>query len=313
RAFLGDLVGVLDHPPELVAALAAQAVAGRDGLVVGLQAIQVLDLIDLARGEELAQRGAGGAGADGGVGARGARGAHPPGRRRQIGRRHGGIVDGSLVAGALVEQKHPPGEGGGGEGKECEGGEDPRAGAVIQAHRGNGTLASASHRRLQEALQASKRNTFVRTPIRLSLLFLALLVAPVLLVAGCGGGSGENPQKVLKETFSGNKKVTSGKLDLALTVTADGVSQLKGPITVGLTGPFQSQGSGQLPKFDFDLKLGAQGQNFTAGAISTGDKGYIKLQGNTYEVSSQLFNSFKQGFERSQSQQNGTKTNPSFA
>ena len=75
----------------------------------------------------------------------------------------------------------------------------------------------------------------MRTPIRLSLLFLALLVAPVLLVAGCGGGSGENPQKVLKETFSGNKKVTSGKLDLALTVTADGVSQLKGPITVGLS------------------------------------------------------------------------------
>ena len=153
----------------------------------------------------------------------------------------------------------------------------------------------------------------MRTPIRLSLLFLAVLVAPVLLAAGCGGGSGEDPQKVLKETFSGNKKVTSGKLDLTLTVTADGVSLLKGPITIGLTGPFQSQGTGQLPKFDFDFKLGAQGQNFTAGAISTGDKGYIKLQGSTYEVSSQLFNSFKSGFQRSQSQQNGTKTNPSFA
>jgi hypothetical protein len=166
---------------------------------------------------------------------------------------------------------------------------------------------------LQEALQARKRNTFVRTPIRSSLLVFALLVASILLVAGCGGGGGQDPQKVLNETFSGKKKVTSGKVDVSLTVTAEGVSQLKGPITLSLTGPFQSQGSGQLPKFDFDLKLGAQGQNFTAGAISTGDKGYIKLQGNTYEVSSQLFNAFKQGFQKSQAQQNGTPQNPSFA
>jgi hypothetical protein len=82
---------------------------------------------------------------------------------------------------------------------------------------------------------------------------------------------------------------------------------------VSLAGPFQSQGTNQIPKFDLDLKIGAQGQNFTAGAISTGDKGYIKLQGNTYAVSDQVFNSFKQGFQRSQAQQNGTKRNPSFS
>jgi hypothetical protein len=144
-------------------------------------------------------------------------------------------------------------------------------------------------------------------------LVLALLAVPVMLLAGCGGGGGEDPQKVLQQTFSGSKKVTSGKLDLSLTVNADGVQNVKGPISVSLAGPFQSQGTNQLPKFDFDLKIGAQGQNFTAGAISTGDKGYIKLQGNTYEVSNQVFNSFKQGFQRSQAQQNGTKKNPSFS
>jgi hypothetical protein len=153
----------------------------------------------------------------------------------------------------------------------------------------------------------------VRTPIRSSLLFLALLAVPVLLVAGCGGGGGEDPQKVLKETFSGSKKVTSGKLDLSLSVTTEGVKNVNGPITVELTGPFQSQGTNQLPKFDFDLKIGAQGNTFSAGAISTGDKGYLKLQGNTYEVSTQVFNAFKQGFQRSQTQQNGAKQNPSFA
>ena len=153
----------------------------------------------------------------------------------------------------------------------------------------------------------------MRSPIRSSLLALLSLAIPVMVLAGCGGGGGEDPQKVLKETFSGNKKVTSGKLDLSLTVTADGVQNVNGPISLSLTGPFQSQGTNTLPKFDFDLKIGAQGQNFTAGAISTGDKGYIKLQGNTYEVSTQVFNSFKQGFQRSQAQQNGTKQNPSFS
>jgi len=166
---------------------------------------------------------------------------------------------------------------------------------------------------VQDVLQDSQRNTFVRSPIRSSLLVLALLAVPLLLLAGCGGGSGEDPQKVLQETFSSNKKVTSGKLDLTLSVTTDGVQNVKGPITISLVGPFQSQGKTTLPKFDFDLKIGAQGQNFTAGAISTGDKGYIKLQGNTYAVSDQVFNAFKAGFQRSQAQQNGTKTNPSLS
>jgi hypothetical protein len=153
----------------------------------------------------------------------------------------------------------------------------------------------------------------VRSPIRSSLLLVALLALPVMLVAGCGGGGGEDPQKVLQQTFSSAKKVTSGKLDLSLTVNADGAKNVNGPISVSLTGPFQSRGTNQIPKFDFDLKIGAQGQNFTAGAISTGDKGFIKLQGNTYAVSDQVFNSFKQGFQRSQAQQNGTKQNPSFS
>ena len=153
----------------------------------------------------------------------------------------------------------------------------------------------------------------MRSPIRSSLLILAFLAVPVMLIAGCGGGSGEDPQKVLNDTFSGNKKVTSGKLDLSLTVTTSGVQNVKGPISLSLTGPFQSQGTSQLPKFDFDLKIGAQGQNFNAGAISTGDKGYLKLQGNTYEVSSQVFNAFKSGFQRSQAQQNGAKKNPSLS
>src|SRR2546421_511707 len=129
-----------------------------------------------------------------------------------------------------------------------ERGEKPAQRRLIQAHGGDATLAHRLLRRLQDALQDSQRNTSVRSPIRSSLLVLASLAVAVMLLAGCGGGGGEDPQKVLQQTFSGNKKVTSGKLDLSLTVTADGVQNVNGPISLSLTGPFQSQGPNTLPK-----------------------------------------------------------------
>ena len=127
-------------------------------------------------------------------------------------------------------------------------------------------------------------------------------------------GGGEDPQKVLQRDVQRQQ---------------EGHKRQARPVAHGhrgrraeRQGPHQPQrsrarsrarGPARSRKFDLDLKIGAQGQNFTAGAISTGDKGYIKLQGNTYAVSDQVFNSFKQGFQRSQAQQNGTKQNPSLS
>ena len=128
-----------------------------------------------------------------------------------------------LVSRALIEDQYATGERRRGEEEDGGGGDQSGQRETIQAHRGDGTLAHPSLRRLQAALQDSQRNTFVRSPIRSSLLVLALLAVPLLLLAGCGGGSGEDPQKVLQETFSSNKKVTSGKLDLTLSITTDGV------------------------------------------------------------------------------------------
>ena len=142
---------------------------------------------------------------------------------------------------------------------------------------------------------------------------LALIVAGALGLGACGGGGGGgDADKVLKETFAGNKKVTSGKVEIKLGLDPEGGS-LGGPLSLTLSGPFQSQGPKTLPKFDFDLALSlGAGRTITAGAISTGDDGFLKFENDSYEVPSDIFAQFKTGYEKSQAQNSG-KGNQSFA
>jgi hypothetical protein len=149
---------------------------------------------------------------------------------------------------------------------------------------------------------------------RLSFVAVVLvLLAGALGLAACGGGDGSDPDKIVKETFSGDKKVTSGKIELKLGLEAQGTASLGGPIAVTLSGPFQSQGPKTLPKFDFDLTLALGGNTLAAGAVSTGDAGFLKLQGQDYSVPPEVFAQFKQGYERSQSQQKNNDQTPSFS
>jgi hypothetical protein len=140
------------------------------------------------------------------------------------------------------------------------------------------------------------------------------LIRPAVLVALVGvlaavlvacGGSSDDPNKLLKETFSGNHKVTSGKLNVSVNVSAQNVPNLSQPVKIALTGPFQSQGKGNLPKFDLNLTFAGGGQSFSAGAVSTGDKGYLRFQGQAYEVPAQTFTQFKQGFVQAQNRNQG--------
>jgi hypothetical protein len=144
--------------------------------------------------------------------------------------------------------------------------------------------------------------TSVRNTARLPMVALALALVAALSLAACGGGGGD-ATKVLNQTFAGGKKVRSGQLNLALRIDAKGSRQLGGPVTIKLSGPFESQTAGTLPKFDFQLGLNATGsRNFSAGAISTGDQGFLKLSGRSYQVPPNVFASFKQGYEQSQKQ-----------
>jgi hypothetical protein len=133
------------------------------------------------------------------------------------------------------------------------------------------------------------------------LLVTALLA---LAVAACGGGGGDKAtsstdvNQLLKETFSQGKTPKSGKLHVALKIGGNATGAASGPVSVTLDGPFESQGTGKLPKFDMDASLSGAGQNFKAGATSTGEKGFLSFQGQEYAVSDQVFKQFKASYEQ---------------
>jgi hypothetical protein len=143
-------------------------------------------------------------------------------------------------------------------------------------------------------------------------LLVSLLAALALIVAACGGGddgggeaasSSTDVDTLLEQTFSGKKNVDSGNLDLKLKIEAQGGdSELQGPVNISLSGPFQAQDGGKLPKFRLEAALEGGGQNVKAGATSTGDKGFLSFQGTDYAVDDQVFQQFKAGYEEAQKQ-----------
>jgi len=136
-------------------------------------------------------------------------------------------------------------------------------------------------------------------------LAVALILCASLLAA-CGGGddggTDESAQQLINQTFSGEKQVDSGKvnMDLSANLQATGAaaSQLEGPISLKLTGPFQSRGEDKLPEVDFDMTVSAGGQKFTAGAVTTTEEAFISYQGTDYKIPQGQFDRYKRQVER---------------
>src|SRR5579862_840711 len=91
---------------------------------------------------------------------------------------------------------------------------------------------------------------------RAAVLLLSLLTVGAVAAcgssSGSGSGSGGNAQSLLKQTFTGSHAVKSGVISFDLTITPSGSSALKGPISLALSGPFQSRGAGKLPASNFN-------------------------------------------------------------
>jgi hypothetical protein len=145
--------------------------------------------------------------------------------------------------------------------------------------------------------------------IRVSIAFLALLALTTALAA-CGGGSSsssENPQKVVNEATL--KGVKSGNLDLSLGIKVEGKEG--GDLNVSLSGPFQSEGKGQLPQLDMTAKasgsINGKNVNFEGGLTLLSEKAYVDYKGTQYEVEPTTFSYIKSTIEQQQ-QKNGAQS-----
>ncbi len=127
---------------------------------------------------------------------------------------------------------------------------------------------------------------------------LILVVAAGLILAACGSSSGSSgsPSTVLSQTFTGTHKVTSGILNLTLTIDPSGSSTLNGPITLSFGGPFQTRGSGKLPASNFTISANAVGRSVSLGILSTGTSGYVTLQGTSYQMPQATFQKLESSF-----------------
>lgn len=131
------------------------------------------------------------------------------------------------------------------------------------------------------------------------LLVLFALLICAFAVAACGGGDDGGDvdvDEVLRQTFGEDKDIKSGRLDVSLRLDAEGLAQLRGPVTARLSGPFASTGADQLPRFAFEVEANLAGQALKAGATSTGEAGFLSFQGQAYQMSDELFEQFKTGY-----------------
>jgi hypothetical protein len=71
---------------------------------------------------------------------------------------------------------------------------------------------------------------------------------------------------------------------------------LKGPISLSLSGPFQSLGSGKLPESDLTIALSALGNSTSVGIISTGSHGYVTLSGSSYQLPQSSYRKLESSF-----------------
>jgi hypothetical protein len=106
---------------------------------------------------------------------------------------------------------------------------------------------------------------------------LVLLAALSFAVSGCGGSSAED---ALSETAAKLGDIRSGQLSLALEFQVRGAE----PTGFMLDGPFSLENGPLVAgRLDYTQLLGSQGSQ-TATFISTGQKAYVVVRGQAYEL-----------------------------
>jgi hypothetical protein len=114
----------------------------------------------------------------------------------------------------------------------------------------------------------------------------AAVVAIAFVVRGLGGGTSGagSAQQVLEDALGGGKGATSGKFQASLSVSLRGVpAQVAKPVDARFSGSFDEVKSGKA-QLDLDGTVDAAGQHVSFGALSTGDRAFVKFRGKSYEL-----------------------------
>jgi hypothetical protein len=150
-----------------------------------------------------------------------------------------------------------------------------------------------------------------------SRLTLILALVTALAVAGCGSAatetsapasSGSDVNALLKDTFQNAKDIKSADVEMKLSANGQGQT-----VSATLGGPYESLGTGKLPKFQWNASLNSGGKSFTGGVTWTGDKGYVTVQGTSYELSGLIADQFKAGYEQALKENQGKSSSGSSA
>jgi hypothetical protein len=131
----------------------------------------------------------------------------------------------------------------------------------------------------------------------LSLLMVAVAAVSVLALAACGGGDdggGNDGDATSKLSEAFKKPIPKATVAVDISAKVDGVQALTQPVSLKLTGPYESLGKNKVPKLDWDVNLSGGGQAFTGKLISTGDNAFVGFQGQNYEVGTELISQFEQ-------------------
>jgi hypothetical protein len=137
-------------------------------------------------------------------------------------------------------------------------------------------------RQLQLPLQDA---TLSRSTLR-ALCLLVCGALCVVVLGACGGADeGESAaRKAISQTFdSSTTSIERGRVNARLQLEPEGLLAIGGPIVLKVTGPFALTGSG-LPRFDLAFAATLVGEQYEGAIISTGRKGFVKLDDRTYSI-----------------------------
>jgi hypothetical protein len=126
---------------------------------------------------------------------------------------------------------------------------------------------------------------------------LVVVLGVVAAVAGCGGSSGGDAtpgagaaqaRTLLEQTFGPNPAASSGRISGTIDITVTGVPRYEGPVTLSVSGPFDTAADAGTPQADLSLGIRLRDQIYGASMFLVGNDVLIGLGPTAYTVPATL-------------------------